>query len=170
MNVLEQLGHLCHAWAADRYHCFDGVGVQSFAELQAAWCCATDNLGDLRGAVLRIARIFALRRVDECAVVARREAGALQARRQNLLGCAGPGGAFKAHQLTRAQVRQDAVDGSLDKAEIWLVMAVEWRGHADDLRVHLGAARKVAGCLEAGLTDARDGVGLDALDVAEVAV
>ena len=127
---------------------------------------AADNFGNVFRAVVWVAGILALGAEDQRAVVAGHEATGAQARGQHFIGGAGPGGAFQADELAGAHVGQRGVDGVDDEAQVRLAVGVEWRGHADDERIHLARAGEVGGGLEALAARGLDQVNCQPFNVA----
>ena len=98
VSVLEQLHHLGDAGGADRHHSVQRLGIERRACFGAGGRDAADDLGDVLGLVLRIARIDALGREAEEEILAALEPGPFEHGQQEFLGGAGIGGRFEDHQ------------------------------------------------------------------------
>src|SRR5690606_8667979 len=170
VNVFQQFAHLRYAGAADRDGGIDRPLVQGPPQFKAGGCHAANDLGDGGGGVVGVARIFPFGGVDQCAILSGNKATALQARGNDLVCGAGPGGAFQTHQLTFPEPGQDAFHRVDDKAQIRLVVLVQRGRDADDLCVQLGGSRKILGGNKAGLLGLADFGWGDAFDIAFAAV
>src|SRR5690554_361160 len=170
VNVFQQLAHLRYAGAADRDGGIDRPLVQGPPQFKAGGCHAANDLGNGGGGVVGVARIFPFKKVDQGAILSGNKATALQARGNDLVCGAGPGGAFQTHQLTFPEPRQDAFHRVDDKAQIRLVVLVQRGRDADDLCVQLGGSRKIRGGDKAGLLGLVDFGWGDAFDIAFAAV
>ena len=90
---------------------------------------------------------------------------AVEARRDDLFGGAGVGGALKHDQLAGVQVRRDRLDRGDDVAHVRRVVRVQRRGHADEDRVERSGLAEVGGGAKAPALCRGDVFGLDAMDV-----
>ena len=117
---------------------------------------AADDLGNRRGVVLGVARIFALRRIDDVDVLADLEAPLLDRAGDHFVRRARIGRALQRDQLALAQVRRDRSHGGFDEAEVGLSILIQGCWHANDQRIALGCSAEVAGGNKASLADLGD--------------
>ncbi len=121
----------------------DHLPIQRQTDLEACRRAPTNDLGDRIGGEIRIARIFALGRINEEDVLAQDQALLFNPRSQFLIGRTGIGGAFQRDDLTGAQIRQQRSERVEDEGKIRLPMLGQRRRHAQDQRVRFPDPGKV---------------------------
>lgn len=152
VDVLQQLGHLGGLGRAQRHHPVDGRAVQRHAHLAAGRGVATHHLGNGAGLEVGVARVLALRRIDQEQLTADHQATLLDPRQQLLLGGAGVGGTLQRDHLPFTQVALEGIHGIDHEAHVGLAILVERGRHAEDHGIGLGDTGEVGGGLEAGVT------------------
>ncbi|MPN28703.1 hypothetical protein SDC9_176148 [bioreactor metagenome] len=131
MDVFQQLGHFGGLGTAHRHQGLDGVDIDSLTQCQALGSHATDDLGNVLGAIVRVAGVFALRAEYQGAIAAGFEPAAAQARGQHFFGGAGPGGGLQDHEHVLVGVLGDGAGGGLHVGHVRLLVVVQRSGNAD---------------------------------------
>ena len=137
------LVELRRARRAHRDHAVDRMPVQREAHFQAGGRHAAADLGDGMRGESRVARVLALRRIHEEAILADREPARLDARTDHLVRGARVRRALERYDLAGAQVGRERVDRAGDERQVGLAVAPERRRHADDDGVGLGRLGEV---------------------------
>ena len=130
-GVFEQLHHLGHAGGADRHHLFKSLRIEQRAQLGACGRNAAHHFRDVRGLVLRVAGIDALRRKTQEEVLAHLPAGRFQHGQNQLVGGSRIGGGFQNHQLAGPEVFRRLLAGGHDVTHVRIFGLAQGRGHRD---------------------------------------
>ena len=165
-RVLEQLDELGGAGAGDLDDLLHDQPVERRRGVARRLVDAADDLGDVAGVELRVARIDALGREAQEEVDAGLEALGLEHRLHDLVGGAGIGRRLEDDELTGLEVLGDLLDRRDDVGEVRILRLAQRRRDADVDGVDVRQDREIGGGAEAaGLDHRRDVRRRDVADV-----
>ena len=145
VDVFQKLGQLGGFGGAYRYDFVDGRLIQRDTDFQTSRGMTADDFRDGTGFKIRVARVFAFRRVHQEHVFTDFQAAFFNARQQFFFGCAGIGGGFQRQHLTGAQVRFHCVGSVDNKAHVRLAVFVQRSRYAQNYGFHFADAGEVGG-------------------------
>src|SRR5690606_22881403 len=148
VGVLQQLGHLGLAGAADGDDLLDEAPVEGGRPVAAGGGVAADHLGGVAQAVLGVARVDALGREGQVEPLAGGQPGRFEQGTDQLVRGPRPGGGFEHDERAFAQVACHGLAGALHGRQVGPVVLVQGGGDADDDRAALGQDRLVEGGAE----------------------
>ncbi len=131
-NILQQFHRLSCTARGYRYQCTNGATVECTGLIQTLRRVPADDLGNVRHHTVRVARIFALRRIGQVEIPAGTQTRTFfQHRTQLVLRSAGIGGRFQYNQHARTQVGSQCAPGFQNIRQIRLSITLQRSGYAD---------------------------------------
>ena len=142
IRVLEDLARLGRLTARHRDDARHGGGIETPGQQAAPLVEAADDLGDVRGRVVRVAGILALGAVGEEEVAAGDQSAGLQFGAEHVPGRSWVGRALQDDELTGSKMPTDGPAGVDDSREVRLAMPTQGGRYADQNGIGLGQRAK----------------------------